>query len=77
MLLACLNAAPESIAYSDVPAYAEQISAQQAAQSARSASGGRVLSVRLAGSAYHVKLLIREGVVRVVRVDARSGQVLR
>lgn len=48
----------------------------QAAAAVREATGGRVLGVREAGSEYHVKVLLPGGRVRVVRVDAKSGQIL-
>lgn len=51
------------------------ISAQQAAQAASQSTGGKVLAVRLSGNSYRVKVLIGDGVVRIVYVDARSGQV--
>jgi hypothetical protein len=77
LLVACLSLAAgyEAQAKPRLPYFAEVISAQQAAQAARAATGGRVLAVRLSGSNYRVKVLIRDGVVRIVYVDARTGRV--
>lgn len=51
-----------------------------AAALVRAATGGRVLGVRSAstnGSAvYQVKVLLQGGRVRIVRVDAQTGQLL-
>ena len=47
-----------------------------AADAAASATGGRVLNVKRAGEhVYQVKVLLRGGKLRIVRVDARSGKV--
>ena len=55
-------------------------SADEAAALVRTASGGRILSVRLDEKArpavYHVKVLLDGGRVRVYLVDASSGQIL-
>lgn len=48
----------------------------RAAAAARDATGGKVLGVYPGGEVYHVKLLYRDGRVRMVRVDARTGAVL-
>lgn len=48
----------------------------QAAATVREATGGRVLGVRRKGSEYHVKVLLPGGRVKVMRVDAGSGQIL-
>lgn len=53
---------------------AAEISQQQAADIAQNQFSGRVLSVKLSGQEYRVKLLNRKGQVRVVRVDAKSGR---
>lgn len=65
------------------PVGAEQaadIGADRAAAIARSASGGRVLGVRRSAlgdhGVYEVKVLSADGVVRTLRIDARSGAVL-
>lgn len=64
------------------PPDAEQgdIGADSAAAIARSASGGRVLGVRRGAlgdhGVYEVKVLSPDGVVRTLRIDARSGAVL-
>lgn len=51
-----------------------------AAALVRSATGGRVLGVRLANAngtvVYQVKVLLQGGRVRVIRVDAQTGQLL-
>lgn len=58
----------------------QAVDADTAAARVRSATGGQVLGVRL-GSAdgqtiYQVKVLLPCGRVRVVRVDAQTGQIL-
>ncbi|HWQ37161.1 MAG TPA: hypothetical protein VNM24_00925 [Burkholderiales bacterium] len=50
-----------------------RISIEQAIDSVRSATGGRVLDVRDRGDEYRIKVLTRDGEVRTVRVDAYSG----
>lgn len=66
----------------DQPRYDErQLSVEQAAHIAQRRVGGRVLAAEREQvgdrSVVRVKLLTREGVVRVVVVDAATGQVLR
>lgn len=51
------------------------ISERQAASIAKSAYGGSVMKVSRKGSVYHVKLL-KDGRVRIVKVDANSGAIL-
>ena len=54
------------------------VSRDRAAKIARSATGGRVLSVKLTGNGrpwYRVKVLTKGGRVRTVAVDAGSGAV--
>jgi hypothetical protein len=57
------------------------VSADEAAALVRQSSGGRILGVRrvdtASGPAYHVKVLLDGGRVRVYVVDAGSGQILR
>ena len=54
------------------------ISPKQAAAIAQQSTGGRVLSVDLAGQrVYRVKVLLDNSRVRTIRVDARSGEVQR
>lgn len=57
-----------------------EISVEQAAQIAQRAVGGRVLSAEPASMGgrrvVRVKLLTRDGVVRVVVVDAATGRLL-
>ena len=59
----------------------ESISRDQAAETARSATGGRVLSVeaeqRRGRLIYRVKLLLKGGRVRVVNVDGQTGELTR
>ncbi len=58
------------------PAEPVTISRDRAAEIARDATGGRVLSVELeGGKSYRVKLLLDGERVRTVYVDARSGAV--
>lgn len=56
-------------------------SADEAAALVREASGGRILGVRRVktahGPAYHVKVLLAGGRVRVYVVDVSSGEILR
>ncbi len=47
-----------------------------AAEQARRATGGRVLSVRKGKRSYRVKVLLPGGRVRTVAVDSRSGRLL-
>ena len=62
-------------------AQAKSISADDAAATVRARSGGRILDVRLRSNArrkvWRVKVLLPGGPVRVYRVDARSGRILR
>ena len=52
------------------------ISRKRAATIAKRATGGRVLSVELAGERmYRVKVLLNDSRVRTVRVDARTGEL--
>lgn len=55
--------------------YAGIISKHEAATSAQRAYSGRVLSVKQKNSVYKVKILTRTGQVRVVRVNAKNGQL--
>jgi len=55
------------------------ISRDEAADIARSATGGRVLSIELQRGGrpwYRVKVLVDGTRVRIVRIDARNGRVL-
>lgn len=55
------------------------ISADQAATIVRNSTGGRILSVerqdKKGGSVYRVKVLMSDGRVRVIRVNADSGKI--
>lgn len=53
----------------------EGISMREAIQRARKQTGGRVLDAQERGGSYHIKVLTPSGEVRVVRVNARTGQV--
>ena len=53
----------------------EIISRDRAAEIARNATGGRVLSVELRGGTYRVKMLLDGERVRTVRIDARTGKL--
>jgi len=50
-----------------------QMSAQDAAARVQERTGGRVLAVRRVGSGYRIKILTRQGSVRIIYVDARTG----
>lgn len=52
-----------------------QISRDQAAAIARSLTGGRVLSVKLKGNRYRIKVLVNGERVRTLSIDARTGAV--
>lgn len=56
------------------------VSADEAAALVRSATGGRILDVRLDEDArppvYRVKVLLEGGRVRTYRVDARTGRIV-
>jgi uncharacterized membrane protein YkoI len=52
-----------------------RITLEQAVDRVQRATGGRVLDAREAGDGYRVKVLTRRGEVRVVYVDARTGEM--
>jgi uncharacterized membrane protein YkoI len=52
-----------------------RISLEQAIASVQRETGGRVLDAKDLGDQYRIKVLTRDGEVRTVRVDSRSGQV--
>ena len=54
----------------------EGISEQQAISIAQQAFPGRVLSVKHQGDSYHVKTLNDRGEVRIIVIDADSGNVI-
>jgi uncharacterized membrane protein YkoI len=70
---------PDGIRYAqgkDRDSGVEIISRDRAAEIARNANGGRVLSVELKGGrTYRVKILLDGERVRTVRIDARTGQL--
>ncbi len=57
------------------PLHAANISKQQAAQIAQQQHSGRVLSVKVQGNSYKVKIISSSGQVRIIRVNATSGTV--
>lgn len=50
------------------------ISKSQAASAAQSKYGGKVINVSQRGNSYRVKLLLDSGKVKIVTVDATTGQ---
>jgi uncharacterized membrane protein YkoI len=50
-----------------------RISLEQAVARVQRATGGRVLDARAAGNGYRIKVLTREGEVRIVHVDGSTG----
>jgi len=62
-----------SIGLTGLDAVAQAISADAAAGIAAQATGGRVLGVQLSGAVYVVRVLLPNGVVRDVTIDANSG----
>ena len=52
-----------------------RISLQQAVERVQRATGGRVLDAKDLGDHYRIKVLTRSGEVRIVVVDAASGNV--
>ena len=57
------------------PAWAD-ISREQAAATAQRVANGRVLSVDKVDAVWRVKVLTAQGQVRVILIDAASGQVV-
>jgi uncharacterized membrane protein YkoI len=51
------------------------ISLDEAVTRVRRETGGRVLSAEARDSRYRIKVLLPNGAVRVVNVDARSGRM--
>jgi uncharacterized membrane protein YkoI len=56
-------------------AQSRMLGSSEAAAIARSATGGRVLDVASAGDVYLVRVLLADGRVRTVTVDASTGSV--
>ncbi len=54
----------------------EEVGESAAAAAAAAATGGRVVAVRRSGATYEVTVLLDDGQVRVLRIDAVSGQVV-
>ncbi|HAZ60234.1 MAG TPA: hypothetical protein DCY89_01515 [Gammaproteobacteria bacterium] len=54
----------------------EEVGESAAAAAAQAATGGRVVAVRRSGATYEVTVLLDDGQVRVLRIDAQSGQVV-
>lgn len=74
---AVARAAPVAAQFGRVALLAERhVGPREAAREVRRLTGGaRVLGVRREGPFYRVKVLTRGGVVRVFRVDVRTGRV--
>jgi uncharacterized membrane protein YkoI len=69
---------PENVeqnAYAPRSTAERRVSMGQAIERVQRATGGRVLDAREAGDGYRVKVLTRRGEVRVVYVDARTGEM--
>lgn len=56
------------------PARQEGISLDEAVSRVRRETGGRVLSAEARGGHYRIKVLLPNGAVHVVNIDARSGK---
>ncbi len=54
-----------------------EISKQQAISAAQQANPGRVLDIKRHHNTYRVKMLNADGEVRIIVIDASSGQLLR
>lgn len=75
------GASPPASERTAVPWFAERfVTPAEAAVIARRETGGRVLAVHLVGAGpgahYRVRLLV-DGQIRIVRVDAHDGRLLR
>lgn len=77
MGLACLLAVLPLASSESLAQQGKGISSGQAANIARNATGGKVLSVSPAGAYFRVKVLKRNGVVTNVRVNRTTGRVSR
>ncbi|HZP89232.1 MAG TPA: hypothetical protein VFB54_20665 [Burkholderiales bacterium] len=53
----------------------ERISLERAIDTVQRSTGGKVLDARSGNGEYRIKVLTRRGEVRVVYVDARTGQM--
>jgi uncharacterized membrane protein YkoI len=53
----------------------QRISLEQAIDSVQRSTGGKVLDARSGNGEYRIKVLTRRGEVRVIYVDARTGQM--
>jgi len=76
-LLLLLALSGTVLAQRDAQQGSTSVSSGQAANIARTATGGKVLSVSPAGNTYKVKVLKNNGVVTSVRVDRTTGKVQR
>ncbi len=56
-------------------AAAESVSQQEAVNIAQQVSPGRVLAIKMTKGTYRVKTLSASGEVRIIVIDANSGQV--
>lgn len=52
-----------------------RISLEQAIDAVQRSTGGKVLDARSSNGEYRIKVLTRRGEVRVIYVDARTGQM--
>jgi len=64
------HAAPEAIKIAQ-----RAVSMSEAIDAVQRATDGRVLDAQDAGSYYRIKVLTRDGEVRIMRVDARTGSI--
>jgi uncharacterized membrane protein YkoI len=53
----------------------QRISLEQAIDSVQRSTGAKVLDARASNGEYRIKILTRRGEVRVIYVDARTGQM--
>ena len=79
LLSSGVEAAPlRLVQKTDAEAPGVSLSRKEAADIARSHTGGRVLSVELRGDGqpwYRVKVLVSDERVRTLRIDARTGSI--
>ncbi|MGH8566574.1 MAG: PepSY domain-containing protein [Gammaproteobacteria bacterium] len=77
LLVVSLSAQPQGRRHNDPPDGVQGAPSDRdrAASIARRATGGRVLGVRPGSGSQRVKILSRDGRVRVLEVDPRTGAV--
>jgi len=66
---------PSSLAPPSSITRASRVSMEEAIDTVQRRTGGKVLDARLRDDAYRIKILTRRGEVRVVYVDARTGEL--